>query len=65
MTRCETKECEDENVIASIKTCDCIDSEGEPTENGANIGSGSGKLLSDINSISGGSFTITVNHHDR
>ena len=60
--RCEKKECEDENVIPSFKRTDCIDPEGECTENDADIRSGSGKLLFDINSISGGSFTINVNY---
>ena len=62
--RCGTKEC-DENVIPTFKHSDCMGSEGEPTENDADRRSGSGKLLSDINKISGGSFSITVNHHYR
>ena len=62
--RCGTKG-SDENCIPAFNSIDCIDSEGEPTENDADIGSGSGKLLSDINNISGGSFSITVNHHYR
>ena len=64
MKRCETKEC-DENFVPSVKRSDCNAAGGEPTENDADLGSGSGKLLSDIKNISGGSFSITVNHHYR